>query len=377
MYIDPINLSHATFVSRPHRFAVTCGLAGEEITAHLANPGRLSETLLPDTPLWISRSDDLKRKLRWSVVGAERNGHPVLLDTHLTNRIAGDLINSDRIPGLEGARVVGREVKQGHSRFDLVIQHGSTQRWVEVKSCTLFGNRIAAFPDAVTERGRKHLNELALLASPGNQPIVLFIVHTSHVDLFRPDYHTDLAFSQSFLDHRDHLEIVPVSIEWNDRFQIVGIPRRLEIPWQYLEGEVADQGAYILLLHLASAKEVLVGRLGEWTAVPGWYVYVGSAMRTLSHRINRHLRRRKKMHWHIDYLRAAADKVIAYPIRSSRREECDIAARMSELLSSGPAGFGSSDCDCASHLYHSPTDPRTNPAFHEALHHFRFRHPVD
>ena len=369
--------SLAHFISRPHRFAVTCRLDGGVVTAYLANPGRMSEILLPGTPLWLTRSNNSKRKLAYSVFAAERDGERICLDTHLTNRIAADLIDSNRIPGLEGARVIASEVRSGHSRFDLVIQHGRRKRWVEVKSCTLFGNRIAAFPDAVTKRGRKHLTELAALSSDANRPIVLFIIHTQSVDYFYPDYHTDLAFSQAFLEHKNALEILPIAIAWDSHFQISASPKRLDIPWDYLEKEVADQGGYLILLRLDKVCTISVGRLGSWVAQPGWYVYVGSAMRALSARLARHVRLRKRMHWHIDYLRAVADQVIPLAIRSSRREECQIAKTMSKLLSPGPKGFGSSDCNCPSHLYYSRVNPLEDPSFHKAVQSYRFRPPPD
>lgn len=335
----------------------------------------MSEILLPEARLWLTRSDNPNRKLAYSVFAAERDGERICLDTHLTNRIAADLIDTDRIPGLEGARVIASEVRSGHSRFDLIIQHEKKQRWVEVKSCTLFGNRVAAFPDAVTQRGRKHLTELAALSTSDNRSIVLFIIHTQSVDFFYPDYHTDLAFSQALLEHRHTLEIMPIAIAWDDGFRIAVPPKRLDIPWDYLEREVADRGGYLILLRIDKACPISSGRLGNWVAQPGWYVYVGSAMRTLSARLARHVRLRKKMHWHIDTLRAVADRVVPLAIRSSHREECDIAAAMSRLLSPGPQGFGSSDCDCPTHLTYSPHNPLEDPSFHKALQDFRLRPP--
>jgi len=367
----------ANFVSRPNRFVVTCRLDGRETTAYLPNPGRLSEILLPDTRLWLTRSDNPKRKLAHSVFAAEHEGERICLDTHLANRIAADLINSDRVPGLEGARVVASEVRSGHSRFDLVILHRGRKRWVEVKSCTMFGNRVAAFPDAVTSRGRRHLTELAALSAAGNRPIVLFIIHTQQVDFFYPDYHTDLAFSLSFLEHRHALEILPIAITWDKCGRIVAPPSRLVVPWEYLKQEVSDQGGYLMLLQLSKTRQISVGKLRNWVAQPGWYVYVGSAMRALSTRLERHARLRKKMHWHIDYLRAAADRVIPLAIRSSRREECDIATAMSHILSPGLKGFGSSDCDCPTHLYFSSNNPMENRFFHEAVQSFRLRPPTN
>jgi sugar fermentation stimulation protein A len=98
-------------------------------------------------------------------------------------------------------------------------------------------------------------------------------------------------------------------------------------------------------------------------------------MQNLSARIARHARRRKKLHWHIDYLRQAASHVVALPIRSSKREECEVARAFRDILALGPAGFGSSDCRCEAHLFWNSTDPLQTRTFHEILQQFRMRPP--
>jgi len=139
--------------------------------------------------------------------------------------------------------------------------------------------------------------------------------------------------------------------------------------------KAADRGCYLLLLDLARDRRIEIGRLGRFTFRKGTYVYVGSAERGLGARLARHLRRRKRFHWHIDYLRAACGQVAALPIRSSRRQECDVARAVAAVLEPGPAGFGSSDCRCPTHLFWSPGDPLALPAFRAALKQFRVRPP--
>jgi sugar fermentation stimulation protein A len=142
------------------------------------------------------------------------------------------------------------------------------------------------------------------------------------------------------------------------------------------EGGVADRGSYLLLLDLRRDRRIQVGRLGRIAFKKGTYVYVGSAQRGLAARIARHLRRRRKrFHWHIDYLRAACGRVVGLPIRSSRRQECEVARAVAAVLEPGPAGFGSSDCRCATHLFWSPADPLALPAFRAVLKRFRMQRP--
>jgi sugar fermentation stimulation protein A len=98
-------------------------------------------------------------------------------------------------------------------------------------------------------------------------------------------------------------------------------------------------------------------------------------MGDLSARLARHQRKTKRLHWHVDYLTAKADRIIALPIRSSQRLECRIAETLSAILEPGPRGFGSSDCRCATHLFFSPTDPLHTAHFHQVLQRFRMNHP--
>ncbi len=375
-------VSKARFLQRPNRFLVRCDVEGQgTVDAFLPNPGRMWELLLPDVTLYVTKRPDTnrdagrQRSTEYTVLAVERDGKPVLVHTHLTNQVARFLIEQRRIPELADAEVVRAEYPVGNSRFDFLLRQGRSDVYLEVKSCTLFGNRVAMFPDAVTQRGRRHLLELAAHRKRGLRTCVLFVTHTSQVDWFMPDYHTDLAFSQTLLEVRRKVQILPVSIQWKSNLTMSPHVRPLEIPWRTLRREVQDRGSYLLLLTLDRDASIDIGSLGRIRFQRGYYVYVGSAMKNLSARIARHVRRRKQLHWHIDYLRQAASHVVALPIRSSMREECRVAQAFAEILAPGPAGFGSSDCDCPVHLFWSPANPLQQPKFHKVLQHFRMRPP--
>ena len=369
----------AAFVDRPNRFLVRCRLEdGRLVRAFLPNPGRMRELLLPGVPLRLVEADGRgtgTRRTRYTAVSVERDGAPVLVHTHLTNAVARHLIESGAVPSLEGAEIAGAEVTMGRSRFDFLVRQRGREACLEVKSCTLFGNRVAMFPDAVTERGRRHLLELAHLSERGIRPTVLFVIHTPQVDWFMPDYHTDLAFSQALLQVRRRVRILPVAVQWGPDLSLSPRARLVEVPWQHLEREVADRGSYLLLLKLPRARRLEIGSLGSHLFRAGYYLYVGSAMRALTPRVERHLRQRKTLHWHIDYLRRAAAEVTGLPVRSSQRLECSLARGAGRLFAPGPPGFGSSDCDCAAHLFYSPEDPLNRGDFHAYLQSFRMAHP--
>ena len=126
----------------------------------------------------------------------------------------------------------------------------------------------------------------------------------------------------------------------------------------------ADRGAYCLVVRLAAESEAEVGRLGRFRFPRGYYVYCGSAMRGLAARIARHQRRKKTLHWHIDYLLAlpAARLIAAVRYPSSQRQECALNQAMQRRPGATipVPGFGSSDCayGCPAHLTYFARQPR-------------------
>ena len=316
------------------------------------------------------------RKTQYTTIGVERDGLPIFLHTHQTNDIVELLLKNNAVPGLKGAQIVKREVKVGRSRFDFLLQHQKKELYLEVKSCTLFGQKVAMFPDAVTDRGRRHLLELAEMAKEGIKTAVIFAIQSPRLKWFMPDFHTDLAFSKTLLEVQKHVKILPIAIPWTKDMTIELPAKKLTIPWKYLEKEVADTGSYLLLLELKRKRVIQIGNLGKLTFPKGYYIYVGSAMANLTARINRHKRKDgKKFHWHIDYLREKADDLLVLPIRSSQREECNISAALQKLYTQNHQGFGSSDCSCYSHLFFSNNQPLDQRKFHDLLEHFRMREP--
>ena len=161
-------LYRATFVERPNRFIVRADLDGAIVTCHMPNPGRLWELLFPETSLMLRKAPaDSGRKTSYDVIGVFRDDVPVLMDTQYNNDVASALIARKLIPGWESWSVLRREVAVEGSRFDLLLHRDDELFFVEVKSCTLFGRTGAMFPDAVTERGKKHLLHLAALQERG------------------------------------------------------------------------------------------------------------------------------------------------------------------------------------------------------------------
>ncbi len=119
-----------------------------------------------------------------------------------------------------------------------------------------------------------------------------------------------------------------------------------------------NTGAYCLLIELDREKDLIIGRRASAKFPSGFYIYVGSAMNSLEHRINRHLSRNKKLHWHIDWLLAESKVIAVRRIESCTRLECEInnlIARISERTVM--KGFGASDCSCNTHLHYFECNP--------------------
>jgi sugar fermentation stimulation protein A len=227
------------------------------------------------------------------------------------------------------------------------------------------------FPDAVTERGARHLRELAGLSEEGIKTAALFIVHWPSVRIFMPDYHTDLNFARTLLQIRDRVKVIPISVKWTQDLSLSPETRVLRIPWDYIEGEAADRGSYLVILSLDRDRKIKVGKLGKVPFRRGFYIYAGSAMANLTKRMERHRHLRKRHHWHIDDLRDAADFHSILAIRSSDRLECTIAQALSEIAEWTVPKFGSSDCSCETHLFGMTGDPLHSQSFHELLQYFR------
>jgi sugar fermentation stimulation protein A len=162
-----------------------------------------------------------------------------------------------------------------------------------------------------------------------------------------------------------------VGISWNRDLSLARSVRKLEIPWEIVERENHDRGCYLLVLRLPRNRRIEVGKLGALSFRRGYYVYVGSALSNLDARTARHRRLRKKLHWHIDYLRRVCDFVKCLPIRTSDDLECEVSRFLSRLAGWSAPRFGCSDCSCDSHLFGIQSNPFNDREFVRLVQHYR------
>ena len=392
----------ATYTGRPNRFVVTLDLNGESVLAHLPNPGRMWELLFTGVTMYIVPHDKPDAKTKYRVVGIERDGVVIMLDTNYSNDVAQHLIENKLIPGWEQWRVVRREytvkLHGTTSRFDLLLTNDEGEEFLlEVKSCTLFSKTGAMFPDAITERGRKHLLHLRELQDEGYHTGVLFLVQWDQAQWFLPDYHTDLEFATTFKEVAPYLDWKAVAVAWDETFTMPTVTRACTYPSYVLDSEAHDSGVYIMVMHLDHELDLEIGSKGMMHFNAGYYMYVGSAKANLTKRIERHKRKRKKMHWHLDYFRGHCEMIAAVPIRTSGwpleswslthepypsmsscpdpdvdvSVECALADAVRAIAEWNVPKFGCSDCDCTSHLFGMTENPIHNKAFMDVVEEFR------
>lgn len=195
-------LVKARFVERPNRFVVQCKLEHSEemVTAHLADPGRLKELLVPGALLYLRRAQSKTRKTKWSVILVQAQGSVLVsLQSTLVNHLAAAALQEKAVAALAQWDLVRAEFAHGNSRFDFLLASAKGEKLLlEVKSCTLVNEGMAMFPDAVTARGARHLKELAQHQFGGiYRGAVMFVVQRSDAQAFRPAAHIDPHFAEA------------------------------------------------------------------------------------------------------------------------------------------------------------------------------------
>lgn len=193
----PWALFSAKFVDRPNRFLTRFEIDGEIRTAHLPDPGRLKELLLPGVELLVQHNPGPKRKTDYTTHMVKHKGLWVCINTMLPNQFVEFLVKKKALPFLQKWAFVRREVKLDHSRFDFLLNDGRRELYLEVKSVTYAENGIAQFPDAVSERAARHARHLAQISKEGVATTILFVIQRDDATLFTPMWDRDPDVGQA------------------------------------------------------------------------------------------------------------------------------------------------------------------------------------
>lgn len=205
-------LIHGRLIKRYKRFLADVKLDnGEIVTAHCTNSGSMKSCLEEDAEVYLSPVNDPKRKTKFTWEMIKINGDWVGINTGNPNKLAFQAISNNEIEKLKGYTEVKREVKFGDSRFDVMAKNEKETCFIEVKNVTLKEGDYALFPDAVTTRGKKHLETLIKVKEEGMRAVMLYIIQRMDVNVFAPAFDIDPEYSKTLQRAvKKGVEVIPV-----------------------------------------------------------------------------------------------------------------------------------------------------------------------
>ncbi len=191
-----------TLLRRYKRFLADVRLEDNtEITVYCPNTGSMLSCSAPGSPVYISTSDNLKRKYPHTLEMVWVDSCWVGVNTGLTNSLVVEAIEKNQIPELSCNGLLKREVTTSTgTRLDILHTLGKKKTFIEVKNCSMANDGIAMFPDAVTVRGTKHLNELKMLVKDGHRGVIFYLVQRMDVHTFAPAQHIDATYTQTLVN---------------------------------------------------------------------------------------------------------------------------------------------------------------------------------
>jgi sugar fermentation stimulation protein A len=229
----PQPLVRGRLVQRYKRFFADVVLeSGEETTAHCPNPGAMLGLNEPGMGVWLSRSDDPKRKLAHTLEFVDDNGGMVGVNTMRPNALVAEALAEGAVAEVTGYEIVRREVKYGvNSRVDFLLESPDRPPcWLEVKNCHLRRDgTLAEFPDCVAARSLKHLRELSNEVAKGARAVQLFVIQRTDCEAFEACHDLDPAYAAGLTAAADQgVEVLCYACDISP--EEIRIARR--IPWR-------------------------------------------------------------------------------------------------------------------------------------------------
>lgn len=192
------NITKATFIKRPNRFIAEVDIDGHKETVHVKNTGRCKELLIPRCEVWLTAPGSKGRKTKYDLVAVRKStGVLFNIDSQAPNKVVKEWLSK------QGYDKVIPEYTYGDSRIDFYMEKENEKHLMEVKGCTLEIDGMGYFPDAPTERGVKHLRELAKAAKKGIKASLAFVIQMAGVDEVRPNVATHPEFGVALKEAKD------------------------------------------------------------------------------------------------------------------------------------------------------------------------------
>lgn len=193
------DLIRGKLIKRYKRFLADIILEnGEEITAHVPNSGAMTSCIEENCPVWVSFHDNPKRKLKYTLELTQMADILICTNTGVANKIAIEAIENATIKELQGYTSLKPEQKYGiNSRIDILLENETQKCYVEVKSVSLKIDDTLAFPDAVTTRGKKHLDELVSMVEEGHRAVMLYVIQRTDNLPFRIAKEIDKMYDET------------------------------------------------------------------------------------------------------------------------------------------------------------------------------------
>ena len=200
------NIIHGEFVSRPNRFIAKVIVEGKEETVHVKNTGRCKELLLPGADVILEISDNPNRKTKYDLISVYKEGLGLVnIDSQAPNKVVKEWLER------QGYDTIKPEYTYGNSRLDFYMEKAGEKYLLEVKGCTLEIDGVGYFPDAPTERGVKHLRELAKAAGEGYHAMAAFVIQMEGVREVRPNVATHEEFGVALKEAQEAgVEVLPL-----------------------------------------------------------------------------------------------------------------------------------------------------------------------
>ena len=195
------NLISGHLVKRYKRFFADVKIKNKIVTAHCANSGSMMGLLNKNNKVWITEALNKKRKLKYTLQIIEENRSKVGVNTHFTNKIVNHALENNLIKDFsKKIKIKSEQVFGENTRFDFFLEDGNIKSFLEVKNVTLKRNdNIAEFPDSVTSRGTKHLNELINATKKGFKAYLLFLIQRNDCDKFKIARDIDPEYSKTLI----------------------------------------------------------------------------------------------------------------------------------------------------------------------------------